>query len=108
MNLFLSHIDWSPVLYGIALFLSFCSMAWKFKRAHYLGLIIELTVVAIILIVHGGSVTGGFAATIAGLLCGWAIPFMFPQGKLAQTQPAVEHIDRVLTPYEIYQLTKRR
>ena len=112
MNLFLSHIDWSPILYGIALFLSIMSMAWKVKRNNYTGFVVELCVVALILVVHGGSVTGGFAATIAGLLSGWFIPYLFPAPRhkpqatshAAPTQPTPQPI---FTAYELYQLSKR-
>lgn len=110
MNLFLSHIDWSPILYGVALFLSIMSMGWKIKRENYTGFIIEIFVVALILMVHGGSVTGGFAATIAGLLSGWFIPLLFPstpRSKPASTQsrPIAQPI---FTSYELYQLSRRR
>lgn len=77
MNLTLLHGSFEPIIYGICLFLSFVSMAWKFKRGSYYGLTVEIMVVTIILLVHGGSVTGGFAATIAGLLSGAVIPVMF-------------------------------
>lgn len=110
MNLFLSHIDWSPVLYGVALFLSIMSMGWKIKRENYAGFIIEILVVALILMVHGGSVTGGFAATIAGLLSGWFIPLLFPSTPRSkptptQSQPIAQPI---FTSYELYQLSRRR
>lgn len=111
MNLFLSHIDWSPILYGVALFLSIMSMGWKIKRENYTGFAIELCVVAIILLVHGGSVTGGFAATIAGLLSGWFIPLIFPhpmsESHSRQASPAPV-VKPTFTPYELYQLTRKR
>lgn len=106
MNLFLSHIDWSPVLYGVALFLSVMSMAWKLKRQHYVGFFAEVTVVALILIIHGGSVTGGFAATIAGLLSGWFMPLMF--NNRSQTNIVInETKPQVFSAWEIYQLTRK-
>lgn len=109
MNLFLSHMDWSPILYGVALFLSIMSMGWKINRGNYTAFVIELCVVALILMVHGGSVTGGFAATIAGLLSGWFIPLLFPHGQTSPkaTQQPVR-VQSTFTPYELYQLTRKR
>ena len=110
MNVFLAHIDWSPVLYGVALFLSVMSMAWKLKRQQYTGFIAEVSVVALILVVHGGSVTGGFAATIAGLLSGWFIPLMFPASSPKRTVQPTEYVEpprRVFSDYEIYMLTRK-
>lgn len=110
MNVFLAHIDWSPIIYGVALFLSVMSMAWKLKKGHYVGFFAEVSVVALILIVHGGSVTGGFAATIAGLLSGWFIPLMFGKStsKAATTKPEfVETPQHVLSDYEIYLMSRR-
>lgn len=85
MNINLMHTSLEPIMYGVALFLSFLSLAYKVKRNNYIGFAVELTVVSIILMVHGGSVTGGFAATIAGLLSGTAIPLLFPHNKKAPT-----------------------
>lgn len=111
MNVFLAHIDWSPIIYGVALFLSVMSMGWKIKRGHYVGFFAEVGVVALILLIHGGSVTGGFAATIAGLLSGWFIPLMFhkqPVRKPIDDKPElVEPATRTLTPYEIYLMSRK-
>lgn len=111
MNVFLAHIDWSPIIYGVCLFLSVMSMAWKIKRGHYVGFFAEVGVVALILIIHGGSVTGGFAATIAGLLSGWFIPLMFH--KQSKSKPVdkpefVEPATHTFTPYEIYLMSRKR
>ena len=108
MNVLLAHIDWAPMIYGVCLFLSFMSMAWKIKHGKYIGFVAEVLVVALILIIHGGSVTGGFAATIAGLLCGWAIPIMFPAGSKFEvtSTPVEEPVSQTFTPWELYQLTK--
>jgi hypothetical protein len=112
MNVFLTHIDWSPIIYGIALFLSVMSMAWKIKRSHYVGFFAELGVVALILMVHGGSVTGGFAATIAGLLSGWFIPLLFHKQSVStpikSDKPEfIEPANHTFTPYEIYLMSRK-
>lgn len=110
MNVFLTHIDWSPVLYGIALFLSVMSMAWKLKRQQYAGFIVEILVVAVILIVHGGSVTGGFAATIAGLLSGWCLPLIFRNSPAKSSVPSTNTEPQqppVFSAYDIYLLSRK-
>lgn len=112
MNIALGHMDWGPIIYGIALFLSVMSMAWKVKRGHYVGFFAEVGVVALILLIHGGSVTGGFAATIAGLLSGWFIPLMFhkqPTSKPVNNDKAefIEPTTRTFTPYEIYLMSRK-
>lgn len=110
MNIALGHMDWAPVFYGLALFFSVMSMAWKIKRSKYLGFFVEISVVAVILMVHGGSVTGGFAATIAGLLSGMFIPLMFggakPKAK-AEAKPEKPDVKPVLSPLDIYYMTRK-
>jgi uncharacterized membrane protein len=106
MNVFLTHIDWSPIIYGFALFLSVLSMAWKIKRGNYVGFCAEVLVVGLILIIHGGSVTGGFAATIAGLLSGWFIPLLMHVPTKQRTQ-VIEHSPRTLSDWDIYVLTRK-
>ena len=108
MNIAVLHSSMEPIIYGLCLFLSVMSMAWKIKRQQYVGFFAEVFVVALILIIHGSSVTGGFAATIAGLLSGWFMPFMFrgqPQQdeKLPVTEPR-----QVFTDWEIYQMYKAK
>ena len=110
MNVFLAHIDWSPIIYGVALFLSIMSMAWKLKKGHYVGFFAEVGVVALILIVHGGSVTGGFAATIAGLLSGWFIPLMFGKSTNKAAVSEAEFVERpqhIINDYEIYMMSRK-
>jgi len=107
MNIALGHMDWGPIIYGVALFLSVMSMAWKIKRGHYIGFFAEVSVVALILVIHGGSVTGGFAATIAGLLSGWFIPLMF-NGKQTKSSPKMpEPQPQVFSDWDIYQMTRK-
>lgn len=108
MNIAVLHSSMEPIIYGLCLFLSVMSMAWKLKRGHYIGFFAEVFVVALILIIHGGSVTGGFAATIAGLLSGWFMPFMF-RGKPQQNEKLpVTEPRQVFTDWEIYQMYKAK
>jgi len=78
MELFgLLHGSFEPLAYAIAITLGLVSMAWKIKRGLWAAFITELGVFILIFKLHGGSMTGGFAATIAALLCGIIIPWMF-------------------------------
>ncbi len=107
MNIAVLHSSMEPIIYGLCLFLSVMSMAWKLKRGQYVGFFAEVFVVALILIIHGGSVTGGFAATIAGLLSGWFMPLMF-RGKPTEHEASVPPAQpQVFTAWEIYQLTRK-
>ena len=114
MNVFLAHIDWSPIIYGVALFLSVMSMGWKLKQGQYIGFAAEVLVVGLILVIHGGSVTGGCAATIAGLLSGWFIPLLFApsassklEAPSASSKPEASPAPPpVLSAYEVYQLSR--
>lgn len=112
MNIAVLHSSMEPIIYGLCLFLSVMSMAWKIKRQQYVGFFAEVSVVALILIIHGGSVTGGFAATIAGLLSGWFMPFMFkssaPSAKRDEQTAIPSPPRQVFTDWEIYQMYKAK
>ena len=110
MNIAVLHSSLEPIIYGICLFLSVMSMAWKIKRSQYFGFFAEVLIVGLILVIHGGSVTGGFAATIAGLLSGWAIPIMFYKPRTQHTEHTVipEAPGHTFTAYEIYRLSTKR
>lgn len=74
----LAHIDTLPLIYGVVIFLGLMSMVWKLKTGQYLAFVAEVATFWLIFKLHGGhSMTGGFAATIASLLSGIAIPLMF-------------------------------
>ena len=75
MNLFLSHLDFAPLLYGIVMFLGLLVMWWKLTHQRWLSLVIDIGVFALVFKLHGGTMAGGFAATVAALLAGMIIPF---------------------------------
>lgn len=77
MNLTLLHGSFEPLLYGIVIFLGLMSMCWKLRTGQWLAFFIEVFVFWLVFSLHGHSMTGGFAATIAALLSGLVIPFMF-------------------------------
>jgi hypothetical protein len=75
LNLF--HTSLEPLFYGIIIFLGLVSMVWKLKRAMWLAFFAEVFTFWLVFTLHGGTMTGGFAATVASLLAGIFIPLMF-------------------------------
>jgi hypothetical protein len=76
MNVLLSHMDLAPILYGIVMFIGLAVMLAKLIKGAWLSLIIDITVFALVFKLHGGSMTGGFAAMICALLAGLIFPLM--------------------------------
>lgn len=76
-NFTLFHAGMEPLFYGVIIFLGLASMLWKFKRQRWLALFIEVSVFILVFKLHGGTMQGGFAATIAALLAGLVFPFFF-------------------------------
>ncbi len=76
MNVLLSHVSLEPLIYGLVIFLGLASLWWKLITHRWLGLFAELVVFVIVFRLHGGSMTGGFAATVAALLAGLIFPLM--------------------------------
>lgn len=77
----LGHIDIGPLIYGIVIFLGLYSMWWKLTHGRLLGFIVELVVFVVVFKLHGGTMAGGFAATVAALIAGVVIPFTLRGGK---------------------------
>ena len=77
----LGHIDIGPLIYGIVIFLGLYSMWWKLTHGRLLGFIVELVVFVVVFKLHGGTMAGGFAATVAALIAGVVIPFTLKSGK---------------------------
>lgn len=77
----LGHIDMGPLLYGVVIFLGLYSMWWKLTHKRLLGFIVELTVFILVFKLHGGTMAGGFAATVAALIAGVVIPFTLRSNK---------------------------
>jgi hypothetical protein len=66
----IAHLDMLPLLYGITIFFGLYSM-WRKLCTYQLGkFFVELGVFTLVFSLHGGTMTGGFAATIAALLAG--------------------------------------
>lgn len=76
MNVLLSHIDWGPIVYGLVIFIGLLVMWYKLVTGRILSLLIDIGVFWLVFVLHGGTMTGGFAATVAALLAGTFFPFL--------------------------------
>lgn len=74
MDVFLRHLDMGPLIYGAVIFLGLYSIWWKLTRGRLLAAFIEIAVFILVFRLHGGTMAGGFAATVAALLAGIIIP----------------------------------
>ena len=70
MNAFLAHIDIMPLIYGVVIFFGIYSMWSKVRSGRIFSFVIELGIFILVFRLHGGTMTGGFAATVAALLSG--------------------------------------
>ncbi len=70
----LLHGSFEPLFYGLIIFLGIFSMWYKVTHAKYLAFVVELVVFIIVFKLHGGTMAGGFAATVAALLAGVILP----------------------------------
>jgi hypothetical protein len=76
MNVLFSHMDLMPLAYGFIMFVGLAVMLFKFLRGSWLSFAIDVSVFAIVFKLHGGTLTGGFAAMICALLAGLFFPLM--------------------------------
>lgn len=76
MNVLLSHVDWGPVLYGVLMFIGLGVIWLKFVMRKWLSLVIDVGVFALVFSLHGGTMSGGFAAMICAMLAGLFFPFL--------------------------------
>lgn len=72
----LGHFDLGPVVYGIVIFIGIASMFRKLITFQVFSFLIEASVFWLVFKLHGGTMQGGFAATIAALLAGFVLPRM--------------------------------
>ena len=70
----LLHGSLEPIIYGVVIFLGLYSMWYKISRGKFFAFVIEVFVFVLVFRLHGGTMVGGFAATIAALLSGLIIP----------------------------------
>lgn len=76
MNAFLSHLDMGPALYGLIIIAGLATIWWKIARGHWGSALLEITIFVIVFKLHGGTLTGGMAATVAALIGGFLIPLV--------------------------------
>lgn len=69
----LLHGSFEPIIYGVVIFLGLYSMWYKLTRGKLLAFVAEVFVFILVFKLHGGTMAGGFAATIAALLSGLII-----------------------------------
>lgn len=74
MNVFLAHIDWGPVLYGVIMFIGLLIMWVKLLKRKWLSLIIDISVFTLVFKLHGGTMAGGFSAMICAMFAGMVFP----------------------------------
>jgi len=76
MNMFLSHFDFMPLIYGLIMYLGIYVMWYKAVSGKWLSLLIDIVVFTVVFKLHGGSMAGGFSAMVASLLAGITFPYM--------------------------------
>ena len=81
MDVFVSHLNTEPLVYGAVIFLGLLSMWWKITHGKVLSFTIELVVFILVFKLHGGTMSGGFAATIAALFAGIVFPCLLPRRR---------------------------
>jgi hypothetical protein len=72
----LGHLDITPLMYGLGIFFGLATMWHKLITFQWVALSIEIAVFYTVFKLHGGTMAGGFAATIAALLAGFIFPWM--------------------------------
>lgn len=73
----LGHLDLGPLLYGLVIFIGLWSMWSKLVSGRIGSFIAEAFVFWLVFKLHGGTLAGGFAATVAALLTGAYIGWQF-------------------------------
>jgi hypothetical protein len=66
----LGHVDMTPLFYGVVMFLGLWSMWHKVVTGMYSSFLIEAGVFTLVFSLHGGTMSGGFAAMVAALIAG--------------------------------------
>lgn len=76
MGIGLAHVDFTPLFYGLVMFLGLLSMWHKLTHMRLLAFTVEVAVFTLVFTLHGGTMAGGFAAMIAALFAGVIFPMM--------------------------------
>jgi hypothetical protein len=76
MNVFLAHIDFMPIVYGIIMFIGLAYTWHKLLHGKIVSVGIDMAVFWLVFSLHGHSMTGGFAAMIAAAMSSLFFPMM--------------------------------
>ena len=77
MNIFLSHIEWGPLIYGIMMFLGLWITLSKLVNGRIGSFLLDIIIFTVVFKMHGGTMAGGFSAMIAAMLAGIFFPRLF-------------------------------
>jgi hypothetical protein len=80
MDVFLKHMDMGPLIYGVVIFIGLWSVWWKLTHNRFITAVVEIAVFILVFKLHGGTMAGGFAATVAALIAGIVLPLSMPKG----------------------------
>ena len=72
----LIHGSIEPIIYGLTIFVGLLVTLNKLLNLKILSFICDVGVFYLVFSLHGHSMTGGFAATIAALLSGIVFPYL--------------------------------
>ena len=81
MNLTFLYGSFEPLLYGVIIFAGLFSVWYKVTRSMWAAAGIEVFIFVLVFKLHGGTMNGGFAATVAALLAGLVFPMLLPSRK---------------------------
>ena len=77
----LIHTSAEPIIYGLVIFLGLLSMWYKLTRGKFVSLTIEVLIFILVFQLHSGTMSGGFAATVAALLAGQIFPMFIARRR---------------------------
>ena len=77
----LFHGSLEPLIYGLIIFLGIFSIWYKLTHGKWLAAAIEISVFILVFKLHGGTMNGGFAATVAALISGVVLPAFLPRNQ---------------------------
>jgi hypothetical protein len=63
----LGHMDLGPLVYGIVIGCGLLIIRWKWRNGFMWSAFVDVFVFVLVFKLHGGTMAGGFAATIAAL-----------------------------------------
>jgi hypothetical protein len=69
-------MDLMPIFYGIIMFVGLGIMLFKLLTGSWMSLAVDVLVFGLVFKLHGGTMSGGFAAMICALLAGLFFPLM--------------------------------